>query len=131
VDEVTSYLKETCLLSPIDGEITEVFSQAGELVGTGAPIMNVLDKQDVWAVFNVREDRLKDMTVGQNISVYVPALNREIALTVCHLKDMGAYAAWKATKTTGQYDLKTFEVKARPDTSVDGLYPGMSVVIKN
>jgi HlyD family secretion protein len=130
VNEVESYVNETFLLSPIDGEISEIFPQAGELVGTGAPIMNVMDKKNAWVVFNVREDRLKEMTVGKTIKAYVPALDKEITLTVYFLKDQGGYASWKATKTNGQYDLKTFEVKARPEAYIEGLYPGMSVIIK-
>jgi HlyD family secretion protein len=129
VNEVESYIHETFLLSPIDGEISEIFPQTGELVGTGAPIMNVLDKKSAWVVFNVREDLLKDLTIGAKVNAYIPALDKKVTLTVYYLKDMGVYASWKATKTNGQYDLKTFEVKAKPDTPIDGLYPGMSVVV--
>jgi HlyD family secretion protein len=131
VNEVNSYIKEAFLLSPIDGEISEIFPETGELVGTGAPVMNVMDKKNAWVVFNVREDLLKGMTIGKTISAYVPALDKDISLTVYYMKDQGAYAAWKATKASGQYDLKTFEVKARPETYIEGLYPGMSVIINN
>ncbi|MDR0866068.1 MAG: efflux RND transporter periplasmic adaptor subunit [Candidatus Symbiothrix sp.] len=131
VNEVESYIRETFLLSPIDGEISEIFPKLGELVGTGAPVMNVLDRQTAWVVFNVREDFLKGMTIGEKITAYIPALDKDITLTVYYLKDQGAYASWKATKTNGEYDLKTFEVKARPETFVEGLYPGMSVIVKN
>jgi HlyD family secretion protein len=131
VSEVESYLRETYLLSPADGEISEIFPETGELVGTGAPVMNVTNRENAWAVFNVREDYLKDLTIGKTIKAFVPALDKEITLTVYYLKDRGAYASWKATKTSGQYDLKTFEVRARPETTVEGLYPGMSVIIKN
>ena len=130
VNEVESYISETYLLSPIDGEISEIFPKVGELVGTGAPIMNVVDKKDAWVVFNVREDLLKEMTIGKNLSVYIPALDKKIPLTIYYMKDMGTYASWKATKPTGQYDLKTFEVKARPDAYEEGLYPGMSAVVQ-
>jgi HlyD family secretion protein len=130
VSEVESYIHETALLAPIDGEISEIFPQAGELIGTGAPVMNVMDKRNSWVVFNVREDLLKNLTMGSKVTAYVPALDTTIALTVYYLKDMGVYASWKATKTTGQYDLKTFEVKAKPETYIDDLYPGMSVIIK-
>jgi HlyD family secretion protein len=131
VNEVESYVHEISLTSPIDGEISEIFPQEGELVGTGAPIMNVMDRKNCWIVFNVREDFLKEMTIGKTITAYVPALDKNITLTVFSLKDQGSYAVWKATKTKGQYDLKTFEVKARPNTYIEDLYPGMSAVIKN
>ncbi|MDR3235735.1 MAG: efflux RND transporter periplasmic adaptor subunit [Prevotellaceae bacterium] len=131
VSEVQSYMHEAYLTAPISGEISEIFPKEGELVGAGAPVMNVLDKTDAWVVFNVREDLLHTMTIGSVFKAYIPALGKDITLTVYYLKDMGAYAAWKATKINGQYDLKTFEVKARPDTYVEGLYPGMSAIINH
>ncbi len=85
---------------------------------------------DMWGTFNVREDQLKNMKVGTVLKAYVPALDKEIELRVSSLKNQGSYAVWKATKTNGQYDLKTFQVKARPVKKVDGLKPGMSLIIK-
>lgn len=131
VEEVSSYMKEKYLISPIDGQISEIFPHEGELVGTGSPIMNVMDKKNEWVVFNLREDLLRGIQIGSEITAYVPALDKDITVKVYQMKDMGTYAAWKATKTTGQYDLKTFEIKARPNASIEGLFPGMSVVIKN
>ena len=112
------------------GEVSEIFPKVGELVGTGAPIMNIAVMEDMWVSFNVREDLLKGLTVGTEFEAYVPALDRDIRLKVYYMKDLGTYAAWKATKTTGQFDLKTFEVKASPVEKVDGLRPGMSVVLE-
>ena len=131
VEEVSSYIKETFLISPIDGEISERYPKVGELVGTGSPVMNVLDLEDMWVVFNVREDLLGDLKMGAEFTGYIPALgNKEVPLRVTYLKNMGTYAAWRATKTTGQYDAKTFEVKAVPMEKVEGLRPGMSVLKK-
>lgn len=129
VAEVESYLKETCLLSPLNGEVSEIFPERGELVGTGAPIMNIQDREEAWVLFNVREDLLQNLQPGSEITGFVPALNQKIRLKIVHLKDMGSYAVWKSTKTTGQYDLKTFEVKAVPVEPAAGLYAGMSVII--
>lgn len=131
VSEVNSYIKETLLTASASGEVSEIFPEVGELVGTGSPIMNVSVLEDLWVTFNVREDLLKDLKMGATVKAFIPALdNKEIELKVYYLKDQGSYAAWKATKSTGQYDLKTFEVKARPLSKVDGLRPGMSVVLK-
>jgi len=130
VAEVESYLKETYLLSPIDGEVSEIFPERGELVGTGAPIMNIQVRDDAWVLFSVREDLLKDIKIGSETTGYIPALDKNINLKIVHMKNMGSYTVWKATKTTGQYDLKTFEVKAVPTETIPGLYPGMSVIIK-
>ncbi len=132
VAEVESYVNETYLTASANGEVTEIFPKVGELVGTGAPIMNIAVMSDMWVTFNVREDLLRGLTVGTEFVAFVPALdNKEIALQVYYLKDLGTYAAWKATKTTGQFDLKTFEVRARPITPVPGLRPGMSVIFND
>ncbi len=131
VAEVESYVSESVLVSPIDGEVVERFPEIGELIGTGAPIMNIADMNDLWVTFSVREDLLSSIRIGTEIKGFIPALdNREISMKVYYLKDMGTYAAWKATKTTGQYDVKTFEMRARPESKVEGLRPGMSVVLK-
>lgn len=131
VAEVQSYVKETYLIAQADGEVSEIFPKVGELVGTGAPIMNIAELYDMWVSFNVREDLLKNLTMGAEFDAVVPALdNKTIRLRVKYLKDLGTYAAWKATKTTGQFDLKTFEVRAVPVEPVENLRPGMSVIIK-
>lgn len=131
VSEVNSYIKETLLTASAPGEVSEIFPEVGELVGTGSPIMNVSVLDDLWVTFNVREDLLENLKMGATVKAFIPALdNKEIEFKVYYLKDQGSYAAWKATKSTGQYDLKTFEVKARPLSKVDGLRPGMSVVLK-
>ena len=130
VAEVSSYMDETILTAAADGEVTEIFPKVGELVGTGAPIMNIARLDDMWVTFNVREDFLKDFTVGEEINAFIPAFDKEVKFKVTYMKDLGTYAAWKATKTTGQFDLKTFEVKAVPVEKVEGLRPGMSAIIE-
>ena len=130
VAEVSSYINETYLIASADGEVSEIFPKVGELVGTGAPIMNIAVMEDMWVSFNVREDLLKDFTVGGEIKADIPALEATGTFKVTYMKDLGTYAAWKATKTTGQYDLKTFEVKAKPVQPIANLRPGMSVIIE-
>lgn len=131
VAEVNSYIAETMLTSPISGKISEVFPQRGELVGSGAPIMNVIDTSDVWVTFNLREMDLTEFPEGTEFKAFVPALgDQEISLKVNYVKDMGSFAAWKATKVTGEFDSKTFEIRAIPTEKVDGLVSGMSVIVK-
>lgn len=131
VNEVKSYLKEITLTSPIDGEITEVFPKRGELVGTGAPIMSIVDLNDIWFTFNVREDLLKDLKMGRTFNIKVPALNNQIVeVKVNYIKALASYATWKATKTSGQFDVKTFEVRARPTAKVADLRPGMTALFE-
>lgn len=129
VEEVNSYINETILIAQSDGEVSEIFPQVGELVGTGAPIMNIAMMDDLWTTFNVREDLLKNFQMGRVINAFVPALDKEIKLKVNYMKDLGTYATWKATKTTGQFDMKTFEVRAEPVHPINELRPGMTVII--
>lgn len=132
VAEVNSYLKETTLVALEDGEVTDIFPHVGELVGTGAPVMNVALMDKMWLTFNVREDQLAKFKVGNTIEVTIPALgDKVVKAKVMSMKDLGSYAAWKATKTTGQYDMKTFSVKCVPLKKFDGLKPGMSAIVKN
>ncbi|MBS5612825.1 MAG: HlyD family secretion protein [Hoylesella buccalis] len=127
---VRSLLRETVQISNVEGEVSSVYPKEGELVGTGSPIMSISIMKDLWGTFNIREDQLNGMKVGDTFKAYAPAFNKEINMKVFYIKDQGSYAVWKATKTNGQYDLKTFEVKARPTQKFEGLRPGMSLVIK-
>ena len=130
VQEVNSYIHETVQIAQKEGEVSDVYPRVGELVGTGSPIMSISMMDDMWGTFNVREDQLNGMQVGSEFTAFVPAFNKDIKMKVYYLKDQGSYAVWKATKANGQYDLKTFEVKARPVETIEGLRPGMSVIIK-
>lgn len=130
VAEVGSYITETIQRAQVEGEVSEVYPHMGELIGTGSPIMSISVLNDIWGTFNIREDQLGGMKVGDEITAYVPAFNKEVKMKVYFIKDQGTYAVWKATKSKGQYDLKTFEVRARPLGKLEGLRPGMSLVIK-
>ena len=130
VQEVNSYIHETVQIAQKDGEVSEIYPKVGELVGTGSPIMSIAMMDDLWGTFNIREDHLEGMKVGSEFTALVPAFNKEIKMRVYYLKDQGSYAVWKATKANGQYDLKTFEVKARSIDKLEGLRPGMSLIIK-
>lgn len=129
--EVESYLGELYLVSPADGIISALFPKVGELVGQGAPVASVTDLNDVWFTFNVREDYLHGMKQGDKITVIIPALDgKEVPATINYVAVRESYATWKATKETGMYDAKTFEVRAVPDVNVDGIRPGMSAIVK-
>lgn len=130
VAEVNSYIQETMQIAQMAGEVSDVYPKVGELVGTGSPIMSVSLMNDIWGTFNVREDQLDGMKVGSIVTAFVPAFKKEIRMKVYYIKDQGSYAVWKATKSNGQYDLKTFEVKARPMDKLEGLRPGMSLILK-
>ena len=130
VNEVNSYIHETVQIAQMEGEVMDIYPKQGELVGTGSPIMSIAVMKDLWGTFNVREDQLNGLAMGKTFTAFVPAFNKEIQMKVYYMKDQGSYAVWKATKANGQYDLKTFEVKARPLEKMEGLRPGMSLIIK-
>lgn len=130
VDVVNSLLRERVQISQVEGEVSEVYPHVGELVGTGSPIMSISVMKDMWGTFNIREDRLAGLRVGDTLRAWMPAFGKEVTLRVYYMKDQGSYAVWKATKANGDYDLKTFEVRARPTKQIDGLRPGMSLVVR-
>ena len=130
IQEVNSYIHETVQVAQMEGEVSNIYPKVGELVGTGSPIMTISIMSDMWGTFNVREDQLNGLKAGDTFNAFVPAFNKELQLKVTSIKDQGSYATWKATKSNGQYDLRTFEVKARPAAKFEGLRPGMSLVIK-
>jgi HlyD family secretion protein len=131
IREVDSYLEQLYLTSPADGVISNIYPKQGELVGEGSPVMTVTDLSDIWFTFNIREDQLHGMNVGDELTLSVPALDgAKLKATVNYMSVRESYATWKATKETDQYDAKTFEVRAVPSESVTGLRPGMTVLVE-
>ena len=131
VREVEALLEDEYLIAPCDGEITSIYPHVGELVIMGSPIMTIANIDDMWAAFSVREEKLNDLPMGKVIDVEIPALgNRKAQMKIFYIHDMGSYATWSATKAYGDYDSKTFEVKARPVNPIPNFRPGMSVILK-
>lgn len=131
VSEVNAYLGETKIGAPVDGEVYRRNIEPGEIAAAGYPILTLLDPTDMWATFQVREDKLAGMRIGGRLRVRVPALgDRRLELKVSYIAPVGDFATWRATSAQGGFDLKTFEVRARPDNPVPDLRPGMSVVLE-
>lgn len=127
--EVSSYLKENKIVSPINGVITEVTVEEGELVGAGYPIVTVVDDKDCWVTFNLREDLLSKIKNGTQFDVQIPAIgNEKIPVKVNYISVLGDFATWRATKAKGDFDMKTFEVRAVPVEPVENLRAGMSAI---
>lgn len=130
VDMAKAVLEDSYLTAPCDGTIDQIYTEPGELVAMGAPIINIL-KDDNWVTFNIREDLLPQFQMGKTVTVMIPGIGKkDIDVKIYYIRDMGDYAVWRSTKVTGQYDSRTFEIKARP---VDreksrGLRPGMSAI---
>lgn len=130
VNEVQSVLQDAWLTAPMSGEIATIYVQCGELVGTGTPIMNLVVLQDCHVVLNVREDYLSYFEMGKDFVGKVPAIgNQEVVFRVNYISPLGSFATWKSTDRSS-YDMRTFEIHALPMESVDGLRPGMSVLVE-
>ena len=129
VDEVESYLDDAMVYSPVTGEVSTVIAEAGELVGTGYPVVAILDMSDMWVTFNIKETMLPGIRVGTRMTAYVPALGRDVELEVNYIAVQADFATWSATRTQGGFDIRTFAVKARPVSESDGMRPGMSAIV--
>ena len=130
IKQVQAYLDETTIYSGADGEVSGINVEAGELVNTGFPVVTLINLDDVWVTLFVREDLLNDFKMGSNFRAKIPGLdNREFDFQVTYVSAAGEFARWNATKTSGEFDLKSFEIEARPVSKIEGLRPGMSVVI--
>lgn len=130
LEEVAAAEAERYLLSPCDGEVSELFPKVGELVGQGSPVMSIVDLSDVWFTFAVREDMLSKFAMGSVVQISIPALgDTKYPVTVTHVKAMGTYATWRSTKQNGGYDVRTFDVKCRPIVTIPGLRPGMTALV--
>ncbi|MCO6565041.1 MAG: efflux RND transporter periplasmic adaptor subunit [Apibacter sp.] len=132
IQEVLAYKKEAKVLSPSTAEVLKIIPNKGEVVSAGYPIVNLVDLNDVWVVFNIKENLMSSFSKGATFEAQVPALNnKKIKLQVRYIAAQGDFATWSATKTQGDFDMKTFEIKAYPIEKVDGLRPGMSVIVED
>jgi HlyD family secretion protein len=130
VDEVDALAADISLKSPLNAEVDKVILHVGELAPPGFPVMTLVNLDDVWAVFNLREDEMRDVRMGTTLTGTVPALGGEsVKFVVYYVSPKGEYATWRATRQSSGYDVKTFEVRARPAEKVAGLRPGMSVLV--
>lgn len=130
IKQVQAYLDETTIYSGAGGEVSGINVEAGELVNTGFPVVTLINLDDIWVTLFVREDLLNDFKMGSKFKAKIPGLdNREFDFQVTYVSAAGEFARWNATKTSGEFDLKSFEIEARPVSKIEGLRPGMSVII--
>ena len=127
--EVESYLSDALVYAPVTGEVSTIIAEAGELVGTGYPVVAILDMSDVWVTFNIKEDLMPDIHIGTRMTGYIPALDRSVEFEVTYIAPQADFATWAATRTQGGFDIRTFAIKARPTAPVENLRPGMSVLV--
>ncbi len=131
IQEVQSYLAETSINAISKGEVSGINVEEGELVPTGFPVVTLLDLEDIWLTLYVREDYLSRFKIGNTFVAKIPGLeNKEYQFTVSYMSPTGDFARWNATKTSGEFDLKSFEIEARAVEKIEGLRPGMTAVIQ-
>ncbi|EKY10082.1 auxiliary transport protein, membrane fusion protein family protein [Capnocytophaga sp. oral taxon 332 str. F0381] len=132
ITEVNAYKDGAKVYAPADTQIQTIIPNEGEIVNAGYPVMNLIDTNDEWVVFNIREDKMVNYKEGTKFKAIVPALgNQEIELEVKHIAVQADFATWTATKSKGDFDKKTFAIKAYPTAKVEGLRPGMSVLVED
>ncbi|WP_319479486.1 efflux RND transporter periplasmic adaptor subunit [uncultured Draconibacterium sp.] len=130
IAEVQAYLKETTINAIADGEVSGVNVEEGELVSTGFPVVTILDLNDIWVTLYIREDYMTHFKMGSVFKAVIPGLDgQEFDFKVKYISPSADFARWNATKTSGQFDLKSFEVEARPVNKIGGLRPGMTAVV--
>jgi HlyD family secretion protein len=120
-------IAEMTVKAPIAAQIYQIGSELGEYVSPGVPLLSLVDLGDIWLRFDLREDLVKGLKVGDRFEVRIPALgDRPVNVEVRHIATRGEYAGWRATRATGDFDLRTFEVRAYPVDKLAELRPGMS-----
>ncbi|MFR4460923.1 MAG: HlyD family efflux transporter periplasmic adaptor subunit, partial [Bacteroides xylanisolvens] len=123
-------LVDARLTAPENGQIATIVPKRGELGAPGTPIMNLVVVDDIHVVLNVREDLMPQFKMDETFVADVPAIGKKnIEFKIYYISPLGSFATWKSTKQTGSYDLRTFEIHARPTQKVDDLRPGMSVLL--
>ena len=129
VSEVESYISDAMVYSPVTGEVSTIIAEQGELVGSGYPVVAILDMSDMWVTFNIKETLLPAIRVGTRMSGYVPALGYDVEFEVTYIAVQADFATWSTTRTQGGFDIRTFAVNAKPTTHIENLRPGLSVLV--
>ena len=128
IDTIKAQVNELTVKAPIAGQVYQIGAELGEYVAPGVPLLSLVDLSDVWLRFNLREDLVKNLKVGDRFQIRIPALgDRLITCAIKTIAARGEYTGWRATRATGDFDLRTFEVRAYPVDPVPELRPGMSV----
>ena len=130
IEEVQSIVDQMVVYAPIDSQVYQRNVEPGEYVSPGVPLVTLIDLADTWIHFDLREDLVKTIKVGDRFAVRIPALgDRRITVEVKLIATKGEYASWRATRATGDFDLRTFSVRAYPVDPVPELRPGMSAYL--
>jgi len=128
--ELEGYKKEKNIIAPLNSEVLNFLPEEGELIPAGYPVVHLIDLSNSYAIINVKETILYNFKKNSEFIATVPALqNKEIKFKIYYVAALGNYATWNATKSTGEFDIRTFEIKAQPIEEENELRPGMSLLI--
>ena len=127
ITTLQAQVNEMTVKAPVTAQVYQISAEPGEYVSPGVPLLSLVDLSDVWLRFDLREDLVKALKVGDRFAVRIPALgDTPVSVEVRTIATRGEYAGWRATRATGDFDLRTFEVRAYPVDKVPNLRPGMS-----
>jgi HlyD family secretion protein len=130
IETIRALVDQMTVTAPVASQVYQIPAEEGEVVTPGVPLLSLVDLSDAWLGFSLREDLTAGLKVGDRFSVRVPALgDREIVAEVRVIAAKGEYAGWRATRATGDFDLRTFAIRAYPVEKIEGLRPGMSVYV--
>jgi len=130
IKAVQSIIDQMVVYAPVASQVYQRNVEPGEYVSPGVPLVTLIDLNDVWIHFDLREDLVKTLKVGDRIGVRIPALgDRRITAEVKLIATKGEYASWRATRATGDFDLRTFSIRAYPVEKVPELRPGMGAYL--
>lgn len=131
VAEVEAFANDLQIKSFYDGEVSNVLLQSGELAPAGFPVVEITNMKDSWVVLHIKEDRLKNFKMGSIFKAQIPSLGKTLySFKVSFISVLGSFATWRATDIKNDYDMRTFEIQARPLEEIKDLRVGMSVLIK-
>ena len=130
IQSVQSILDQLVVYAPVASQVYQRNVEPGEYVSPGVPLITLIDLADVWIHFDLREDLVKGLKVGDRFDVHIPALDdRRVTVEVKLIATKGEYASWRATRASGDFDLRTFSIRAYPVQPVPELRPGMSAYL--
>jgi HlyD family secretion protein len=124
-------LEKTVLRAPSDGVVSVVAAEVGENVRAGQAILMIEAAGKRWLSFNVREDHLGGLAVGQTAGVTRDGADGAIKGVITELRPLGVFATWQAERVIGDHDRNTLRLRLDPQGDPAGLEPGMSVWIEH
>jgi len=130
IKAVQAIIDQMVVYAPVAAQVYQRNIEPGEYVSPGVPLVTLIDLNDLWIHFDLREDLVRTLKVGDRLGVRIPALDdRRITVEVKLIATKGEYASWRATRATGDFDLRTFSIRAYPVDKVPELRPGMSAYL--